>query len=77
MSEQRPCKACGCPLMFVKTPDGKTMPLDVRAHVYKVENGVAVRIQERYVSHFFTCPKANQFSGSNRKEGGADGSKDR
>ena len=53
--------------------DGTTgrVPLDPRAPVYLVEFNEdgdavsAVRATGAYVSHFSTCPKASQFSGTN------------
>lgn len=69
---RRPCKACGKELLFVVNQrTGSTVPLDIssRPHVYELldaaEGGdVAepVEQQEVYVSHYLTCPKANEFS---------------
>lgn len=63
----RACKECGCPLWFVKSDKGGIIPLDTRTPVYSVvkEPGgepTAIRVQEKYVSHFNTCPKASKFS---------------
>lgn len=66
---KRDCVKCGCPLGFGRTGDGKTIPLDLRAPVYCVtgeknpqeDNGV-VRTHLAFVSHFSTCPAANEFS---------------
>lgn len=72
MSE-RPCQLCECPLTFVKTPSGSTMPLDTRAELYRivVKDGkeVAERVsrEERiYVTHFRTCVHAARFSGGRK-----------
>ena len=69
----RPCQLCECPLLFVAGPNGKTIPLDTRAEVYRVvgdgESARAVRVlptERIYVTHFRTCPHANAFSGSKR-----------
>lgn len=62
--------------MFVTTNDGKTVPLDPAPPVYHrihdPESGTAFWWREQhdsaFVSHFATCPKANDFSG--RRRGG-------
>jgi hypothetical protein len=64
----RPCKLCNRDLIFaVNRATGKTIPLDAKAHVYRVVESDAIRAEDYYVSHFFTCPEANQFSGSRKK----------
>lgn len=74
---KRPCKGCGREIIFVTNQrTGKSVPLDVasRSHIYELldaaEGGdVAEPIgqsQEVYVSHFLTCPKANNFSSSSK-----------
>lgn len=60
---ERPCRACGAPLLFIAGPDGKTLPLDKRAPTYEVSGDRAVR-SAAYVSHFATCPEAGRFSKS-------------
>lgn len=66
--DTRPCKACGRRLSFVKTAEGKIVPLDTVAPVFEVRPGpdggaIAVRSDQSFgVSHFATCPSANQFS---------------
>jgi len=80
-----PCKGCGKPIMFARTSDGKTIPLDPRPPVYLVTENADGATCDRIgpgqslfghpmatmVSHFATCPKASQFSGS--KRGGKEG----
>lgn len=51
------------------TPDGKRIPLDIRAPVYKLGTWDAQaqcypveRVQGYKVTHFATCPLANNFS---------------
>ena len=68
MSEARPCRACGCPLVFIEGPNGKPIPLDTRSVVYRVEEQLdgterAVVAKGHYVSHFRTCTKPGLFSG--------------
>lgn len=66
------CLKCGAPLHLAKTHEGKTIPLDLRAHIYCIvydrsraqEPSQVVRTELCYVSHFFTCPYSNEFSGS-------------
>ncbi len=64
-----PCRGCGNPIIWAQNPDtGKKVPLDAKAIVYDVtyhENGgevIVTRSMQSYVSHFNTCPKANDFS---------------
>lgn len=66
------CKSCGAPVTWVLTTKGKRMPLDavpVATGNVTVEDGYAtvhaaiglfVAPGPRYVSHFATCPQANQ-----------------
>jgi hypothetical protein len=65
--ETRPCKACGKKLLFVRDEHGKLHPLDAEAPVWVViqdlyGNPTAVRAANSYVTHFATCPSANEFS---------------
>ena len=68
------CKGCGAPITWAKTREGKTIPLTQVSHVYGIDfigpEVAAFDIEAprgAYVSHFLTCPKANDFSGSKRK----------
>jgi len=74
MSEvlRRNCRGCGMPLIFIQGPEGRTVPLDTQAPVYKVERDltgveVAVRV-EAFVSHFASYPKASDLSRSKRSK---------
>lgn len=60
------CKGCGAELAWGKTREGKTIPLDTKAPTYRMVGGVLERSDAR-VTHFSTCPAANQFSGAGRK----------
>jgi hypothetical protein len=58
---------------LVTGPNGKVIPLDTRAQLYRVvvKNGVDVAVpvpkDERiFVTHFATCPHASAFSGRNK-----------
>lgn len=62
-----PCKGCSKPIVFAVLSDGKRVPLDPRPPVYDVTEYpdgtyAATRSLESMVSHFATCPKANDFS---------------
>lgn len=73
------CRGCGKPIVWGVTADGKKIPLDPRAPVYEVPSitpttfgteGERIGITRNLsamVSHFATCPQANQFSGSKKK----------
>ena len=72
------CKGCGKEILWATTKEGKRIPLDATAPVYmrvqadpsmgfQLQDPVAERVHVAYVSHFATCPKANQFSASRRK----------
>lgn len=64
----RACKACGAPLQFVKTPEGKIVPLDLRAPVFLITvkadgTELATRAEKGFhVSHYATCTDPNRFS---------------
>lgn len=69
------CKGCGAEILWAKNENGKMMPLDAKAPVYVLtirnDMGTEARCQRAekgraFVSHFATCPKANEFSGSKR-----------
>lgn len=73
------CKGCGKEMVWGITGTGKKIPLDPGPAIYRVVelNGVAKnegeafveRIPGAMVSHFATCPKAADFSGSKKKGG--------
>lgn len=71
MSEQATCKGCGKKVIFVKDEDGKTQILDPQPPVYgyaDLPNGPwCYRLKFAAVSHFSTCPKANDFSKKGKK----------
>ena len=57
---------CGTPIIFRKTRDGKTVPLDLKADCYLVSDGgplipagECVRFRTAFVNHFNTCKLAN------------------
>jgi len=85
VSETRPCRRCGAPLLFATTGEispktGKPVivPLDARKHpIYRVvgekDGATVIARVEAMVSHFATCPDADVFSGSKKiaAKGGA------
>lgn len=70
------CKSCGAPVRWAKTIKGRPIPLDPipapngnviiseegTALVYAGPAGIAARYQDepRYLSHFATCPNADE-----------------
>lgn len=54
----KPCKSCGAPIEFVKTPAGKWMPVDPGKRVTIVTDGGEVRAGR--IPHWVTCPTAAQ-----------------
>lgn len=70
--ERRACLKCGAPLAFVVGPNGKKIPLDQRAQVYRIITDltgapVCEQVPDAFVTHFASCPKANDFSGSKKR----------
>lgn len=71
------CKGCGKEIVWAVSETGRKIPLDPRAPVYSVKGGecslqkngtnVMGEVISYYVSHFATCPKANDFSASKKK----------
>jgi hypothetical protein len=78
MAKRVPCKGCGAPMIWAETEDGKAIPLDPSAPVYRVLSHDAsgtpkVKLvpledgeREVMVSHFKTCPKAGDFGRGRR-----------
>ena len=75
-----PCKGCGKPILWATDDKGQNIPLDPRAPVYRVHKMKQDFTCERdvlvgdagggdsrcMVSHFNTCPTADQFSRGRR-----------
>ena len=74
------CRGCGKEIVWGVTEDGKKIPLDPRAAVYRFtdhgqggprpDNSRIIRDRNAMVTHFATCPQAGQFSRSKKKGGG-------
>lgn len=72
---QRPCKRCGKPIRLAQnSTTGKWIPFDPEPVVFSVVGDIAVKpepgpIGEIFmISHFYTCPHADEFSKSKNKK---------
>lgn len=69
---RRSCRGCGKPLIFARDSEsGKIVPLDPVPPTWRLEKDltgeeVAVR-SDALVSHFSTCPNANDFSAGRKR----------
>lgn len=52
------CKACGKVIKFIKTENGKAMPVDETLITIVTDEGKVVRGR---IPHWATCPQANRF----------------
>lgn len=52
------CRSCNAKIIWFKTAAGKNMPVD--ADTVEPEDDVEELDLSRHVSHFSTCPNANQ-----------------
>lgn len=58
------CKGCGREITWEKTPSGKAHPFDAKPTLVKLADGT---VRTGFVSHFATCPQAEQFSKSKKE----------
>lgn len=62
------CKSCGKKIVWIRTPEGKAIPLDPVPACYRITDGddpdhvQGERDENVLVSHFVTCPNASQHS---------------
>jgi len=59
------CRGCGKKIIWGRDDKGSLIPLDPRPPTYTLvihENEPRVTRSRAYVSHFATCPNANEFS---------------
>jgi len=68
MIREGACRGCGKTIKWATTKEGKWIPLDPQPPVFRMERDfdgtlIARLDRDAFVSHFSTCPKANQFSG--------------
>ncbi len=72
------CKGCGKRILWIKTDDGKRVPLDPVPPTYVSFGAGGMHVgrdtapsgwhrSEAMESHFATCSKANEFSGRNKE----------
>jgi hypothetical protein len=66
-------------MVFAKTIDGKTIPLDPKAAVYKIvtqegDNMVVERYLSAMVNHHSTCPRVNEAPWKKKEERNRTGS---
>lgn len=58
------CEKCSRLVVIGKTPDGKTIPLDPKANVYRIVEDREEKLIDRAVNymaaHASTCPIANR-----------------
>ena len=58
-----PCRSCGKPVVWFRTKAGKRMPVD--AESTKPTDAAHQLDLKRHVSHFATCPYADQHRSRN------------
>lgn len=51
------CRGCGADIVWLKTAEGKSMPVNAET----VEAGDQQFEHGRHISHFATCPEAGMF----------------
>lgn len=62
---QSKCKSCQAPILWVITPKGKRTPVDAKktrvAQLMDVDGVLKIEeVAEGHVSHWITCPSADQ-----------------
>ena len=67
------CKGCGQKIFFIKTPQGKSMPLDAKPAFFYQETLAATGLMgwtrsQGYVPHWATCKKAKDFKKAPNKQ---------
>lgn len=67
-SREQTCKGCGKKVIFARDTEGKIQILDPVPPIFGLLSDLpdgsthVRRLRGAYVSHFATCPKANEFS---------------
>ena len=62
MMKTTTCKACGKPIVWIRTTKGKSMPCDAEPVAYKeIKGGKEKMTGVGYIPHWSTCPQANSF----------------
>lgn len=52
------CKGCGSAIIWIKTKNGKSMPVDLKEISIMTIDG---RMEAGFIPHWATCPKAKEF----------------
>lgn len=67
------CRSCGAPVKWIKTPAGKSHPVDEQPEkrwVFiddeKFPELQGWNLMDTYISHFGTCPESKQWSGKGK-----------
>lgn len=57
------CRACGAAMLWIKTANGRSMPVDAKPIrvMIRREGEDVFDVVSGFVSHFSTCPAAEQF----------------
>lgn len=61
------CRSCGAEIKWIKTKAGKDMPVNAKAMTVVSEEGEV--ITNVRLSHFSSCPQANQWRKNGNKRG--------
>jgi len=59
--EMPKCKGCGAEIVWIKTANGKRMPLDSKEKKFYCAIDGEWKIYAGREAHWATCPKANDF----------------
>lgn len=64
------CRSCKAEVIWVRSPSGAWLILDAKPipHLYEVTDGKVRALRQVFVSHFTTCPQANEWSKGKRTE---------
>ncbi len=63
------CRSCGAEILWVKTTNGKDMPVDAKPERLMVAYANGYHLEDCYRSHFATCPNADQHRRKPKKKG--------
>ncbi len=61
MGDFGPCRACGATIMFVRTENGKSHPVNVKPVRIWVDDGQHYKQVSGYMTHFATCTDPGRF----------------
>jgi hypothetical protein len=70
--QERGCRGCSRKIHLLSTAEGAVIPLDRESPVYEIVTDltgqrIARRLENAFVTHFASCPKANEFSAAGKK----------